>query len=565
MKPFRFLLASFMAIVLIFNLSAQEMFTDVNDHDVVILYDNDVHCNIDGYMLMAEKHDAALRHTPFVSLVSCGDFAAGKALGSISKGLYIIRLMNVLKYDYVTLGNHELDFGIEQMQYLMNELNAKVLCCNFKKISEKEPMFQPYEIHHYGNTSVAFIGIATPATISSGNPQTYQDGSGNYVYTFGQDNLAKVVQEQVDAARQAGADHVVVLSHLGIEPPSFTSLELIAQTRGIDVVLDGHSHSVIPQQMLKNMDGKPVILSSTGTEFANVGALIIRQNGDMSTKMIANTPKEYCLSDTYSSKDPSIQRENYVTANPGLFDETRANVARGIQYVKEAYAEVGNRQIGQCDVNLAIYDENGKRISRKQECNAGDFAADAFRLVMGADIGWENGGGCRSGIPAGPLTFNSILSVFPFDNEVCVIDVPGQDIMDALEMAAHAAPEEFGGFAHVSGLTYKINTSIPSSVVLDENQLFVKVAGKRRVSDIRVYDAASKSYKKISPSKHYTIAGTVFVMLKSGDGVRFPHAKEVKTSDMVDVMIVEKYIKENLNGKIAAPYGTPQGRITIVK
>lgn len=565
MKVFRFLIPFFVFIALVFNASAQEMFKEITENDVVILYDNDAHCNIDGYMLMAEKHDLALRRTPYVSLVSCGDFAAGKALGTVSKGEYLIRLMNMLKYDYVTLGNHEFDFGIAQMHYLMKELNAKVLCCNFNKVSDENPMFEPYEIKRYGKISVAFIGVATPATISSGNPATYQDGNGNFVYTFGQENLAKIVQKQVDAARAEGADIVVVLSHLGIEPPSITSLELIAQTRGIDVVLDGHSHSVIPQQMVKDQEGKSVLLSSTGTEFANVGALVIHPNGKFSTRLIPNTEKEKGLIEDYDPKDQTIMRKNYVTANPGLFDEIRSNVARGILYIKTAYAEVGNRQIGQCKVGLNIYSTDGVRISRNQECTVGDLAADAMRSVMGADIGWENGGGCRGGIVAGPLTFNSILSVFPFDNAVCVIDVPGQDIIDALEMAAHAAPEEFGGFAQVSGLTYKINTSIPSSVVLDENQFFVKVAGKRRVSDIRVYDAESKTYKKISAKKHYTIAGTEFVLLKSGDGVRFPNAKIVKTSDLVDVMIVEKFIKESLNSTIDKPYDAPQGRIQIVK
>lgn len=513
----------------------------MNDKDVVILYDNDVHCSIDGYANIAAQREVALKHTPHVSLVSCGDYAAGKSLGAISKGEYIIRVMNAVKYDYVTIGNHEFDFGIPQMQHLLGELNSKVVCCNLIKETDKTSIYDSYAIQKYEEISVAFIGVATPATISSGNPATFQDEKGNFEYSFAQKDIVQVVQKQVDAARAAGADYVVVLSHLGIEPPAITSPELIAQTSGIDVLLDGHSHSVIEGRMVDNSIGKPVLLTSTGCDFANVGMLIIHSDGTFETHLISKD-----LFNPENMKSPAVLR-----------------VQEEINTIKEEYAAVGNRSIGYSDVALRITGDDGKRIARNHECNLGDLAADAMRITQGADIGWANGGGCRGNIEAGPLTFNSVYSVFPFDNKVCVIDVPGKDILDALEMAAHAVPNEFGGFAQISGITFTIDTSIPSSVVLDENQVFVKVTGKRRVSDVRVFDSKAQSYKKICPRKHYTIAGTEFVLMRNGDGITFPHSKVLKNTAEVDNLIVEQYIREFLNGKIGEQYRQAQGRITI--
>lgn len=507
----------------------------ITKQDIVILYDNDVHCAIDGYAKMASLRDEVQKKTSLVAVVSSGDFASGKSLGSASKGEYLVRAMNMVGYDYVTLGNHEFDFGIPQMKTFLSNLKSKVLCCNFLNVLDNKSVYDGFEIRNFGGTKVAFVGVATPATITAGTPSNFQNENGEFIYTFCMGNLAQVVQETVNEARRQGAQYVVLLSHLGTVPPGVTSDQLIAQTTGIDVVLDGHSHSVIPEQKVNNRDGKPVILTSTGTEFANFGALVIR-SGNLGT----------CL----------ISAKEYTAVN----QKVAAEVAR----IKDEYAVIGNRVIGHSDVKLTINDETDKfRISRRQECNLGDFVADAFRIMMNAEIGWANGGGCRASIPAGDLTFNAIFSAFPFENRMYLVDVPGQDILDALEMAAHATPQEFGGFAHVSGLMYQIDTTIVSSVVVDSNDVFVKVAGKRRVGDVRVYNPTKGKYQKLSPRKHYLMGTTSFILMNGGDGLRFPHYQVIQEYPNLDVDLIEAYISHTLNGRIDAQYEKPQNRVVF--
>ncbi len=509
--------------------------SNITKQDIVILFDNDVHCAIDGYAKMASLRDEVKKKTSRVLVVSSGDFASGKSLGSASKGEYLVRAMNMVGYDYVTLGNHEFDFGIPQMKTFLSNLKSKVLCCNFLNVSDNKSVYDGFEIRDFAGTKVALIGVATPATISAGTPSNFQNENGEFIYTFCMSNLAQIVQETVNEARRQGAQYVVLLSHLGTVPPGVTSDQLIAQTTGIDVVLDGHSHSVIPEQKVNNRNGESVILTSTGTEFANIGALLIH-SGKMST----------CL----------IPTSEYAAVNQ--------KVAAEIAKIKEEYAVIGNRVIGSSDVKLTINDDTDRiRIARRRECNLGDFVSDAFRIMMDAEIGWGNGGGCRASIPAGDLTFNAIFSAFPFENQVYVVDVPGQDILDALEMSAHATPQEFGGFAQVSGLTYQIDTTIASSVVKDSNDVFVKVAGKRRVSDVRVYNPTKGKYQKLSPRKHYQMATTSFILMKGGDGLRFPHYQVIREYPNLDVDLIEDYIRHTLNGHIDAQYAKPQERVVF--
>ncbi|MBO4645400.1 MAG: bifunctional metallophosphatase/5'-nucleotidase [Bacteroidales bacterium] len=506
---------------------------NLSPQDAVVFYENDVHCAVDGYSKLAALRDETQQRTSRVLLVSSGDFISGSSLGASSRGEYIIRIMNAVGYDYITLGNHEFDFGMERMFDLTHTLKARVLCCNFYKIGEKEPVFEGYAIHHFGNLKIAFIGVTTPATISAGIPANFMDETGEFVYTFGTGQVPALVQAQVDAARQEGADYVVVLAHLGIEPPAITSTELIAQTNGIDVVLDGHSHSVIERQEVPNRDGKNVILSSTGTAFSHIGALVIHEDGTLTTLLI---PKTEC-----TAENSAVEKE--------------------IELVKEEYALIGNRPIGESAITLTILDANGKRIVRNQECNLGDFFADAYRTVMHTDIGWANSGGCRNVIPAGALTFNHIYNASPFENKVCVAQILGQDLLDALEMSVHSTPEEFGGFAQVSGITFTVDTTIASPVILDENQMFVRVSGPRRVSQVQVWNSQKNKYQKLSPRKYYSMAATDFVLKKGGDGLKFPHMKIVQDEVMLDTQVYETYLREHLGGRIPDRYALPDSRI----
>ena len=261
--------------------------TNEMDAPIVIVYENDVHCAVDGYAAMKAIREAQRLTTPYVCTVSCGDFVQGDLVGTLSHGEYIIDIMNHVEYDVVTLGNHEFDYGMNQTFKLTDSLTASVVCANLYDVRSNSHVFKPYQIIRYGKTNVAFIGFTTTSTPSSTSPLTYQDEKGNTIYDFSMEHFYTCAQKQIDAARDEGADYVIALCHLGDIPEDDhpTSISLIAHTMGIDAVLDGHSHSIIPDTMVMNSKGDEVLLSSTGSKFQYIGLLTIDTKGRLTSRL----------------------------------------------------------------------------------------------------------------------------------------------------------------------------------------------------------------------------------------------------------------------------------------
>ena len=544
-KMYGKLLSFVLAMAMVFSVpvvSDAAVVSSVDKSDIVILYDNDVHCEVDGYVEMAAIKKEMQSQSNYVSLVSCGDFVQGGVIGSISKGEAVVKIMNNIGYDVVTLGNHEFDYAIPQLKSLMLDLDAKVVSSNFLKKSTGKPVFSSYTIKKYGKTKVAFVGVTTPETFTKSTPAYFQNSKGEFIYDFCGDATGKAlykrVQTAVNAARKNGADYVVALTHLGTESVTkrWSAQSLVKNTYGIDVVLDGHSHSTVESLKVKNKKGKSVTISSTGTKFANVGELVITKKGKITTKLISL----------------------------GEDEETKSYV----EGIKDEYNKLLEEVIGKTEVDLTTLDADGNRAVRNAETNLGDFCADAFRSVMDADIGMMNGGGIRANIAAGNLTYNNMLSVFPWSNYGCVIEATGQQIKDALEMGAKNYPEESGGFLQVSGLKYTIDASVPSSVVTNtDTGMFEKVNGKYRVTDIQVWNAQKSAYEPIDLQSTYTVAGTNYTLRNNGDGyTMFDGCKVVKDNTMVDNDVLRVYLTDVLKGVVDEQYKDPagQGRITII-
>ena len=519
----------------------------VNKNDIVILYDNDVHCAVDKYEDMKALKKEMKSQTKYVSVVSCGDFVQGDVIGSISQGEAIIKIMNKVGYDVVTLGNHEFDYAMPQLNSLMDSLNAKVVSCNFTKTSNNKTVFNSYTTKKYGKTKVAFVGITTPESFTKSTPAYFQNKKGEFIYSFAGDATGKAlytrVQKVVNTARKNGADYVVALTHLGTESVTeqWSAQSVVKNTYGIDVVLDGHSHSTIASTKVKNKKGKNVVISSTGTKFANIGQLVITSKGKITTKLIPITEE---------SRYENTTTKNFITS------------------IKEEYNKLLEQVIGKTDVDLTSLDANGERAIRNAETNLGDFCADAFRYAMDADVAIMNGGGIRSNIAAGDLTYNDMISVFPFGNYGCVIEVTGQQIKDALELGSKNYPDESGGFLQVSGIKYTIVASIPSAVVTNpDTGMFEKVDGDYRVTDIQIWNAEKSAYEPIDLAKTYTMAGTNYTLRLQGDGyTMFDGCNVVKDNTMVDNEVMSVYLKDVLKGVVGEEYKDPagQGRITII-
>lgn len=511
----------------------------VESESVVILYENDVHCAVDGYSKLAAMKTELKSSYDYVGVVSVGDYIQGSSLGAISKGEYIIDLMNLVGYDAVTLGNHEFDYKLPRLNELSGMMNTKPISCNFQRKGEDKSYFEPYSIVSYGDVDIAYIGITTPSTLSSSSPAQFKDEDGNYIYTFNVETLYDVIQANIDAAKTQGADYIIALSHIGYEEDEQYEdvVDLIENTDGFDVVLDGHSHSVIENMKLTDEGGNEVVLTSTGTKFEHIGKLTIR-DGNFTTELVK-------------------------TAD---YAKTDATVDALLQQINDEYSVLGERKVAVSEVELITHDKDGNRLVRIQETNLGDLCADAFREVMGADIGYANGGGLRAPIAKGDVTFNDVLSVFPFNNQVVLAEVKGQDIKDFLELAVKYWPTESGAFPHLSGITFSVNTAIESAAQVDENWVFTGINGQYRVYNIKVQSRESGGYEPIDLNKTYSIASDSYHLLECGDGMSmFENAKILQNDGMLDVELLEKYITENLGGVIGEAYAEVKTNITFTE
>ena len=504
---------------------------------IVILYENDVHCAVEGYSKLTAMKNELKSEYEYVGAVSSGDFVQGGTLGAVSKGEYIVGLMNLVGYDAIALGNHEFDYTISRLTELYELSETKYISCNFAKIGEEKTYFEPFTIVSYGDVDIAYIGITTPETITSARPSQFRNESGEIIYTFNESRLYEVVQESIDEATEAGADYVIALSHVGYDESGKLNdvTDVIENTDGLDVVLDAHSHSVIEEKIVKDKSGDDVLLTSTGTGFENIGKLTIA-NGEFDTEL--------------------IKTETYTT--------TDADVDAYIAEINEGYAELGNRKIGESKVELITHDEEGVRLVRTSETNLGNLCSDALFFVTNADVSYVNGGGLRAPIKSGDMTFNDIYSVFPFNNRIVTAEITGQVLLDMLEMSMITYPEEDGAFPHMSGITFSVNKSIPSSIKVDENGFFTKVDGDYRVYNVKVLDKESGIYKALELDRKYILAAADYYILNFGSGMSmFKDAKVVESEGMLDVEVLERYITDNLNGVIGEEYKDVVNRITF--
>ena len=542
----------FLCIILLLSLTACGKDDRLND--VIVLFTNDVHCGIDdsiGYAgLAAYKKDMNEKYR-YVVLADCGDFVQGAYEGTVSKGEYLVDLMNEVGYDFAIFGNHEFDYGIEQLRSNVRRSDAQFLNCNITYTGNGEDWIssetRPYEIKTYGRIKVAFIGVSTPWTTSGSTPARFME-NGDFVYDFCQDEDGQrfydTVQKNVDECLKNGADYVVVLSHLGVEVSAdspFTSLELIENTTGIDVILDGHSHTEAACWIHQNKNGEDVLLSSTGTKLSNIGKLVLGKDGTASVGYI----------DHYEKKD--------------------AGITEKIEQMRSSFAEQMNSVVGHLNTDLLCSDADGVRMVRSREIPIGDFVADAYRTMAGADIGMCNGGGIRADLNSGDITYEDIIAVSPYGNSLCAVKVTGQEVVDMLEYFYRYVQADYvkdgkaygedGSFQQVSGLKFTIDTSVESTAKSDENDAFTGISGARRISDVMVLKDGK--YVPIDLSAVYTLASHDYMIKNGGSGMmHFLADHELVIDESVsDYQVLIDYM--NMLGGDLSQYRSAENRITV--
>ena len=517
MKKIFMLFAALVLIVAQPSLAASKKCKNSAKQSIVILYENDVHCAIDGYQKLAGLRDA-IADTAFVAVVSSGDYVQGGTAGAISRGQYVADIMRTVDYDAIALGNHEFDYPVTHVAKLLKHIGAPVVCAKFYAIGGKKPIYAPYIIKKFGKTKIAFVGALTPTAFYTETSAFFINDK--QVYHLCEKDCYEVIQAAVNKARKQGAQYVVILSHLG-EDPNQTNVEshgLAANTSGIDIILDGHTHSVIPHDTVLNKLGQPVIITETGTKFINIGKLLITPDGRLTTQLLPT--------------------KEITAVSPRVKEAT--------DEVKQQMNELTQRVVCHSDVRLRILNAQGKQQVRMGETNLGDLVCDAYRAYAGADIALANGGGIRTEKHAGDLTYGDIADILPYDNNLWVVEVTGATIKELLRKNCYNLPVEDGSFPQVSGLRFTARISDHS------------------VFDIEVLNKETNQYEPLDENKLYTIATIDYCITGGGFYDVLKNAKVVKRFDILYRDALVHFLEKDLGGRISNDYLEPQGRIKII-
>ena len=497
----------------------------------VILHTNDVHGAIAGYAyITALKADYEAKGAEVI-LVDAGDYSQGTSYVSVTKGLDAIEMMNAAGYDVVTLGNHEFDYGYTQLKDNMTKAKFKVLCADVFN-ADGTPIFDAnYTYTTKSGVKVGFFGMETPETQTKANPTKIKG------LTFAtNDAFTKAAADQVEALKDA--DVVICLAHLGVDGESkpYRSTDLYAAVKGIDFIIDGHSHTV----MTKGENGEPI--QSTGTAFANIGVIVI----DDATKKIESNSLFEIKEDT--AKDATV-----AAAAQKIID--RIDKEYGAVFAKSEVVLNGAKA------------PNGNRDS---ETNNGDLITDAMvwkilqdkeSLTVDADhvVAVTNGGGIRKAINPGDVTKKSINEVLPFGNTVVTIYITGAELLEALEASTYCTPDAIGGFPQVSGINYTISTA----VAYDANAETYPAStyyGPKSINRVTINSINGKEFKA---DDTYAVITNDFC--GGGGDTYYAFAAATAKFDIgipLDEVVME-YITAELKGVIGKQYAEPQGRILM--
>ena len=503
--------------------------------DVTILYTNDVHTYIDNkspkptYAAIAALKKSIEDTGRDVLLVDAGDHIQGTAYGSMDDGATIIELMNEAGYDLATPGNHEFDYGMARAKAVLREADFPYVSCNWVDLRTGFNVLPSVKFFFVGGRKIAFVGVTTPETFTKSTPAYFMnDAQTKYIYDIlgGEDGqkLYDAVQKAIDKAEFWGADTIIGLGHLGVDPSSspWTSEEVIAHTHGFTAFIDGHSHTVMANKQVTDASGKAVTLTQTGSYFKNIGKMTVGADGTITTELI----------DTYEGLDAAVAAtaSNWISAVDDMLGE----------------------EIAVGDTKFYINDPaTGKRRIRSGETNLGDFVADGIYTYFNeieelhCDIAIMNGGGIRTDVEAGPWSFKTCKTVSPFGNVACLMSVTGQQIQDALEFGARfagAEGKENGGFLQVAGARYTIHPMIPNTVQTNDKNVWTGSAAIPRVSNVEIYDKTTGTYKPLDPNATYALAGMNYTLRNLGDGfAMFDGATLIKDYVSEDYLVMSSY------------------------
>ena len=512
------------------------------DGKTVILHTNDVHGSIELYAKVAAMKGDYEAQGAQVILADAGDYSQGTVYVSVNKGKDAVTMMNAAGYDVATIGNHEFDYGYAQLKSNLDSAVFKVVCANV--LQDGSPVFDAYTMINKGGVQVAFVGLETPEAQTKANPALIQ----GLTFLAG-DEMYAAVQTQVDAAKTAGADIVIVLTHLGVDSSSEpnTSYDLYEKVTGIDFIIDGHSHTV----MTKGPEGEPI--QSTGTALNNIGVITI----DNATKKIESNE----LIPIWHTEE--VDGENVPVYDYTKSDATVANAAKAIIDPIDADYD---QKFAESAVDL-----NGAKApgNRTEETNLGDLITDAMMWAIktkapGVDmnnaVAITNGGGIRAAIAKGDITKKDVNTVLPFGNTLAVVYVKGSELLEALEVSTYCTPKSLGGFPQFAGMEVELNTACEYDAN-DTTYPGSTYFGPKSINRITIKTVNGKAFDKDAT---YAVITNNFLAAGGDTYYAFAAAQtQFDTGLPLDEILME-YITVELNGVVTDKYAAPQGRLTIV-
>lgn len=545
------LLSLMLSLAMVFSLSAPALAADetaaaetVTPYTVpadmegrlVILHTNDTHghdaavegetVGTAGVAALKKDFEAA---GATVLLLSAGDFSQGTTLVSLDKGASAVDFMNAAGYDAAALGNHEFDYKMDALKDNVARAQFPVLAANIVVTETGKPLFGDHVTFDTPIGKVGVFGLDTPETMTKAHPDNVKG------LTFYQgDELVRCAQAQADALKADGCVYIVALVHLGVDPESEPnrSTDVFSKVTGVNLVVDGHSHTQMEGGTAKTAGGALVV--STGEYLNNVGVVVT--DG-------ADTTSELVSAAAYTKVDPEVAQ---------VVDAKAAEVSAELDKV-----------FASTEVTL-----DGSRAPgvRTQETNLGDFAADAIlwsaKQSLGedkVDVALTNGGGIRASIDAGDITMNTMKTVFPFGNEVATIDLTGAELLEALEAATCSTPTAIGAFPQVAGIRFDIDTSAAyvNGAQYPDSTYYAPANPGSRVTGVTV------GGEPLDLAATYTLATNDFTAA-GGDTYGVFLGKSVyKTGVSLEDALVN-YTREVLGSRItAADYGESAGRISV--
>ena len=541
MKRGKKLSALFLALVMAFSLAIPAGATNWDDDltgHIVILHTNDVHGAIDNYASVAALKDAYEAAGAQVLLMDAGDFIQGSTSVNVSQGANAVELMNMAGYDVATTGNHEFDFGYANLKTLMESAEFPILAADAFTAEGDLAMDGDNLTFQLGDVTVGVFGLATPETATKAHPAKLEG-----VTFLAEDELFACAQEQVDELTDAGCDYIICLGHLGIDAESTgnRSIDLLENVTGIDVFIDGHSHST-QSDIAEETNGTGMVgdtvLTSTGTKLESVGVVDIAADGTI---------------------DASTISMEELNATEGFTPDQ--DIATRVSEINAQIEEDMGQVIGTSEVDLDGVREN----VRASETNLGDLITDAMLWQAGqdneeVDAAITNGGGIRASIAAGDITKKSVNDVLPFGNTLYVVELTGAELLEALEASTYCTPEPVGAFPQVAGIEFTINTG--AAYDAGENYPGTTYAGPNSINRVTIQTVGGQAF---DADATYTIVTNDFLAAGGDTYYAFSAAESGYDTGISLDQVVMDYITEELDGTVtAAAYGQTANRIHTI-